>query len=380
MNIKIKSIIFPICIISLSVLLTMILILTKEDAKKEIFEKQPLSIETFKAKEVSHRIYIESESKIEPKFQLSLAPYVSGEIIYVSNFLDNGLIFNKGDLLIQIDSADYSIARINSKARLDVASLDYKLKEADSERSKEELNTYKYSNATDLAKKIPQLKSSKSLLEAAKANYKKTILDLERTSIVAPFNGRVESNFSTKGMKVSPIDRLAIIYSADSFKIELPISISDIQHLGISKDASGFIQGADLKIDITSEIGNDIYKYSGKYSGISGIVDQLTQTVKMKVLLDNNDLTLPVDKGIFAESKIYGKTYDKVFVLPNQSINDDNEVYVVTDNILIKQKVEIIKRYKDSTIVKSGIKNGDIINMTPISIYVDSMKVNVLKR
>ena len=102
----------------------MILILTKEDVKKEIFEKQPLSIETFKAKEISHRIYIESESEIEPKFQLSLATYVSGEIIYVSNFLDNGLIFNKGDLLIQIDSADYSIARINSKARLDVSSLD----------------------------------------------------------------------------------------------------------------------------------------------------------------------------------------------------------------------------------------------------------------
>ena len=223
-------------------------------------------------------------------------------------------------------------------------------------------------------------KSSKSLLEAAKANYEKTILDLERTSIIAPFNGRVESNFSTKGMKVSPIDRLAIIYSADSFKIELPISISDIQHLGISKDASGFIQGADLKIDITSEIGNDIYKYSGEYSGISGSVDKLTQTVKMEVLLDNNDLTLPVDKGIFAESKIYGKTYDKVFVLPNQSINDDNEVYVVTDDILIKQKVEIIKRYKDSTVVKYGIKNGDIINMTPISVYVDSMKVNVLEK
>ena len=53
---------------------------------------------------------------------------------------------------------------------------------------------------------------------------------------------------------------------------------------------------------------------------------------------------------------------------------------MVTDNILIKQKVEIIKRYKDSTVVKSGIKNGDIINMTPISVYVDSMKVNVLEK
>ena len=380
MNTKLKSIIFPITIFLLSILITTILILSKEDTKKEITEKPAISIEAIKIKEQEYRIYIESESEINPKSELNITSAVPGEIIYISDFLDNGLVFQKGELLIQIDSLDYSIARINAKAALDAAYLDFKLKEADSKRSIEELNAFSSRNPTELAKKIPQLKSSQSLLNAAKANYDKTVSDLSKTSIYAPFDGRVDLNSTTMGMKVSRYDKLARIYSIDSFKIDFPISISDLEYLDIYKNNFGFMNSPKLKIDVIFENKNKIYKYNGQYLGISGSVDKLTQTVNLKVLLDGKTLNLPIDKGIFVQSKIYGKKYEKVFLIPNKSINDENEVYVVVEDILLKKKVEIIKRYKDSTVVKSGLTNNDLVNITPISIYVDSMKVHLLNK
>ena len=364
----------------LSILTTWILILTKEEVRKEVFEEPILLIETFEVNERDYRIYIESDSETQPKLEYVVTPNVSGEIIYVSDYLDNNLVFKKGELLIQIDSSDYSIARINAKARLDVATLDYKLAEASSARAQEELNAYKYGNATDLANKIPQLKSSKSLLEAAEANYQKALLDLARTTIFAPFNGRVEQKFITTGMKVSNMTSLAKIYSTDIFMLDFPISISDIEYLGIAKNNKGFIEPADLRIDIVSKVGNKNYKYEGIYSGISGSIDKLTQTVNLKVLLDMRSTNLPIDKGIFSEAKIYGKIYNNVCVIPNQAINDKEEVYVVRESVLHRQVVEIVKEYKDSTVVSLGLSQGDIINITPIPVYIDSMRVNILER
>ena len=380
MNTKLKSAIFPISFFSLSIIITLILILIKEDTQKEITVKPSLSIEVFKAKEQNHRVYIESESEIKPGTELVITPSVYGEILYVSDFLDNGLIFKKGDLLIQIDSSDYSVARINAKSLLDAAEVDFKIKEADAKQSNEELEAYGAKNVTDLAKKLPQLKSSKSRLDAAKANYNKALSDLKKTSIYAPFDGRVKSNYIVEGVKVSNIDRLAKIYSVESFKIDFPVSISDLEYLDISKNDLQIMNNSNIYTDIATSIGGKTYYQKGEYSGISGNIDKLTQTVNLKVRFDGDDLMLPVDNGVFTKAKIYGKTYKKVFVLPNKSINEKNEIYIARKNILLNKKVEIIKRYKDSTVVRSGITNGDLINITPISIYVDSMKVKLLDK
>lgn len=380
MNTKLKSIVFPVSFFSLSIVITFLLIFTKEDAAKETTAKPRLAIEAFKAKAKNYRVYLESESDIKPKSELVITSSVPGEIIYVSDFLNNGLIFKKGDLLIQIDSLDYSVARINAKSVLDAAELDFKLKEADAKQSNEELSTFGSKNVTDLAKKLPQLKSSKSRLDAAKANYDKTLSDLSKTSIYAPFDGRVNVNYIVNGTKVSSIDRLASIYSVESFKIDFPISLSDLEYLGISKNDLGTINRPNLEIKISSRIGEKTYYQNGEYSGISGNIDKLTQTVNLKVSIDGDSFVLPVDNGVFSKAKIYGKTYEDVFVIPNKSINEKNEIYVVDENTLLKKKVDIIKRYKDSTIVQSGIMNGDLINITPISIYVDSMKVKLLDK
>ena len=339
MNTKLKSIVFPVSFFSLSIVITFLLIFTKEDAAKETTAKPRLAIEAFKAKAKNYRVYLESESDIKPKSELVITSSVPGEIIYVSDFLNNGLIFKKGDLLIQIDSLDYSVARINAKSVLDAAELDFKLKEADAKQSNEELSTFGSKNVTDLARKLPQLKSSKSRLDAAKANYDKTLSDLSKTSIYAPFDGRVNVNYVVNGTKVSSIDRLASIYSVESFKIDFPISLSDLEYLGISKNDLGTISRPNLEIKISSRIGEKTYYQNGEYSGISGNIDKLTQTVNLKVSIDGDSFVLPVDNGVFSKAKIYGKTYEDVFVIPNKSINEKNEIYVVDENTLLKKKL-----------------------------------------
>ena len=43
---------------------------------------------------------------------------------------------------------------------------------------------------------------------------------------------------------------------------------------------------------------------------------------------------------------------------------------------IFKRKVEILKAYRDSTLVKSGLSDGEKVNLTRLEYYIDGMEVN----
>ena len=113
----------------------------------------------------------------------------------------------------------------------DAAVLDNKMQQAISQRSQIELNKYENRNVNDLAKKIPQLNSSKSNLDAAKANYERSLLNLNKTSIKAPFRGRIKNTHSSKGMIIAKGTQLATIYSVDDLILKLPLQLDEVDFL-----------------------------------------------------------------------------------------------------------------------------------------------------
>ena len=166
---KIKKFL-PFGIILSAIVISFILTLTKKDESKINFEKVIPKINALLVKSQDFTFYINSEGHIKSKTGFQLLSEVSGEVLFLSNYFDNNLIFSKGDTLIKVDSANYSIARRNAKANLDIAVLENLQQKAIYNRSQNELGQYNNSQVSDLAKKIPQLQSSNSLLDAAKAN------------------------------------------------------------------------------------------------------------------------------------------------------------------------------------------------------------------
>ena len=109
---KIKKFL-PLVIILSSFLIALILTWSKEDESKVNFEKLVPKIKTLLVKPQEFTFYINSEGHIKSKTEFQLLSEVSGEILFLSNYFDNNLIFNKGDTLIKVDSSNYSIARRN---------------------------------------------------------------------------------------------------------------------------------------------------------------------------------------------------------------------------------------------------------------------------
>ena len=366
----------PVVIIGLSVLLAFIFVGLKKDERRSVVEEYIPTIKTFIPDRRDFKVYLEKEGHIISKYEYPIISEVHGEILYLSDYFNNNLIFEKDELLLQIDSSYYSIDRRNAKALLDAAILDNEMQHAIYKRSQIEINQYDNEDVNDLARKIPQLNSSKSKLDAAKANYERSLLNLKKTSIRAPFKGRIKRNQSSKGMIVSQGMQLATIYSIEDLFLRLPLQLDEVNFLGNFQDLEN---NQDLQIDVSLSIGGETYHLDGKYEGVSGAVDRLTQSVFLNVALDSfESLGLIVDNNLFVKAKVYGKRYSDIYVLPNVAIRDKNVIDVVEEGRLFNEKVEIIKIYKDSTVIKCDKLDNRTINITPLDFYVDSMKVKVV--
>ncbi|MAV63891.1 MAG: hypothetical protein CMG00_01715, partial [Candidatus Marinimicrobia bacterium] len=283
----------------------------------------------------------------------------------------NNRIFKKDELIAQIDSSYYRIDRINAKSLVDAAKLENEMQKAIYDRSQIEIDKYKSKDLTSLARKIPQLNSSMSSLEAAKANYEKSLLNIEKTSITAPFNGRVRSNFSSQGMVVSPGYTIATIYSVDDMILKLPVYLDELIFI------DGFEEfHKNLDIQILLNIGSKTYQMDADFEGISGALDRLTQSIHLNFSLkDFSEFNIFADNNLFVQAKVYTKTFSDVYIIPNKSIREGNMVHCINNNMLISERIEIIKSYRDSSVVRFNDLNNKLVNLTALDYYVDSMKV-----
>ena len=379
MNKKYLKWITPLIIISLSVMVTFFLGFSREDEKKKDIKPYIPNIKTLLIESKDFNIYIESEGHLEPKIKHTLSSEVGGKILFLSNYFDNGLIFEKGDTLAIIDSSDYRIARINARFALADAKLEFLRQKALSDRSQAELDEYNMnSGINDLAKNKPQLEKAEFLFEAAKANYEKAESDIKKTIILAPFRGRIVSNQSSPGIVLpTPNSPLATIYSTDEMLVRLPISIEEIDLLGLKKENNKILSESEISVNLKAFIGGKEYEILGNYIGISGSIDKMTQKIDLNISIDNfKKQNLVVDDNLFVNAKVYGKVYQNIFLIPNVAINDRGYVYIIKDKKIFKRKVEILKAYTDSTLVKSGLSDGERINLTRLEYYIDGMEVN----
>jgi multidrug resistance efflux pump len=157
-------------------------------------------------------------------------PQVSGPIIYASPALVDGGDFKKGEVLVRIDPADYQLAVTLARARIKETESSLKLAEEEAAAAQEEwqlLNEDKPGSRRKLpalVAKLPQLEAAKARLAADGAELKKATLNLARTKMKAPFNGRVSEENVDIGQYVSTGQNLATLFSTRAAEIVVPFA------------------------------------------------------------------------------------------------------------------------------------------------------------
>ena len=150
-------------------------------------------------------------------YVVTMAPEVAGRIVKLT-VADNQFV-HKGDVLFEIDPADYRIAleQAQAQAQRDGAALDYA--RADEVR-KASLNKEGWASTEIYQQTTSTLHQSEGIVALDKAAIAKAQLDLSRTVIRSPVNGYVTNLLAQLGDYATVGQKLISVVDADSFWVD----------------------------------------------------------------------------------------------------------------------------------------------------------------
>jgi RND family efflux transporter MFP subunit len=213
--------------------------------------------------------------------------------------------------------------------------------------------------------RIPQL-------EQARAEYAAAKLDLERTTIRAPFKGRVRERVVGIGQYVAPGAQLGRIFSTDVAEIRLALTDGDLAKLGIPIAFVETPESPGPPALLTAIVAGHEHNWLGRVARTDGAIDPATRQISAIAVVDDPygagaDDGTPLAMGLFVNARIEGRPYANAIVLPRSALYGRDTVYVIDDaDILHKRVVEVVSADRDTITVSSGLAPGERVATSPL--------------
>ena len=330
---------------------------------------------------------VQVQGEVRPRRQIVVAPQISGRVSYVApNFVEGGAI-RKGQVLVQLEAADYELAVV--RAQSSVASAEQRLlrEQAEAEIALQDLEELGLEDASPLARREPQLAEARASLEAAKAQLKDAELALTRTAVYAPFAGRVLSQTGDVGQFVSPGQSLGNIFATDVVEVSLPITDEELGRLGLPLAFNETRQNPGPEVVFTGNVGGEVRNWTGRIVRTGATVNSQTRLISaIGELRDpygkGADNGAPMAPGLFVDAKIKGETLPGLLWAPRSALRGDDKLFVGFPEKGIMKIQEVAVTYSDPTGVymSSGVMSGDLVITSPVQAAFDGMSVEVYER
>lgn len=302
---------------------------------------------------------VTAQGEVRPRTDINLTAQVAGRIERTSDNFVNGGAFNEGDILVKIEDAPYRASTAAARARLAREEAEAALARKDYE----ELG--RNADPTELALRIPQL-------EQVRAEYNAAKLDLDRTTIRAPFQGRVRERIAGPGQFVSPGAQLGRIFSTDVAEIRLPLTDDDLAKLGLPVAFNETNDNPGPPVVLAAVIGGELHNWTGRIARTDGAIDPATRQVSAIAVVDDPygtgaDGDTPLAIGLFVNATIEGKPFESAYVLPRAALYGADTIYVIKpDDTLERRTVRVAASARDTITIATGINAGDRIVTSPL--------------
>lgn len=356
-----------------------------ETPQRPAFSGPSMTVETTPVLPRDYQIMLQSYGTVQPRTRSMLVAQVGGQIVEINANVRNGGFFEQGDVLGRIDPRDYEADVQISQASLADAKQALAEAIARSEQAREDWERLgNEGEPSDLVLRIPQLEAARARVDSAESALTKAKLDLERTSIVAPFAGRVIRKLVDIGQVVGPNAQLAEIYATDVIEIRLPLRNRDLGFIDLPEsyryvdadDAAGI--DAIIKSDLIGE-----EEWQAKLVRTEGTIDESARQLHVIAqILDpfgpQSEGRSPLKIGQYVTAEIEGRMLPGVLVIPNNTIYQGTYVYTVEDGILRRRDIEIAWQNDFEAVVRSGLEPGVDLVTTPLGQVTSGIRVTVM--
>lgn len=380
--------IIPIIVIAISVGLGYMIVKSRPEPDKVKPERYAPLVECIEVQSQTVQLEVKSQGTVQAQTETLLTAEVSGKIVEVSKNFRPGGFFEKDEVLIKIDPADFEAALASAEATLAQRQLRLLEEQAQAEQALLDWKALGQGVPTDLAARKPQVAQAQAAIKSAEAALAQAQRNLERTEVRAPYTGMVLEKMVDIGQSVSgqPGSQLAKIFSIEVAEVRLPISIEESAYLNLPQGFRGEQGGPTPEVILTAFFGGQHHRWMGKIARSEAAIDARSRLlyvvaeVARPYTRDESFIERPpLRVGMFVEAIIKGIGMAEAFVLPQEAMFDRNTVLVVdADNTVHKRKVEIAQRSKTGVIVSRGLTSSETLIVTPLPYVVEGMSVRVV--
>jgi len=202
----------------------------------------------------------------------------------------------EGGLLLQFDTTEYALAA--ARARADLVNAEARYLEM----------TFGDDEITDpqARQERDRLARARSGLAQAAVALREAEINLERTSVRAPFPGRVADLMVVEGQQAGPGTELLTVVDLDPIKVEVQVLEAEIGYLR---------EGRRATVTFAAFSGET---FSGRISTINPVVDPDTRTARVTVLLSNPQGR--IKPGMYARVSLEANFFPDRILVPRTAI------------------------------------------------------------
>lgn len=265
--------------------------------------------------------------------QVVLHAEVSGKITQLN--LTDGATVSKGTLLARVNDADLQAQKKKIESQFEFAQK--------TEKRLRQLLQIQGINQSEYDAALNQLNSTEADLELIQAQ-------IEKTKLVAPFNGRVGLRMVSPGAYITPATELATLVDAGPAKLDFVVPQEYVSLIQTGKTI--IISSADEKL-----------RSNARIIALESAINSNTGNLKVRAQLSDKTF-MP---GNFVKVELPTTENEKKFLVPTTAIipeADSKKIVLVKNGKAQFVSVKTGMRTPDAVEILEGIQPGDTIVVT----------------
>lgn len=323
-----------------------------EKNNKKGDKKPPISVNGMVVFEEDYANGLSLSGSIEANENVEIRSEVSGLVEKI--YFTEGQTVSKGQVLVKVNDIELRAQLLQAKTKQNLA--------AENERraklllQKEAISQEEYEIASA---EYRSLMAQTQLIQA----------QLSKTSIKAPFSGKIGLRNISPGTYVTPT--LLITNLVNISKLKITFSIPEKYASQIQNNAI-----------ITFKVAGYTDQFTAKIYAIEPSIDSATRTLQVKALTDNaNQKLYP---GTYANVELPMNVVKNAILIPSEAVipvQNGKKVFVSKNNLATEVLITTDTRTEKSVLVLDGLKKGDTLITTGIMSLKaeDKVKVTVVK-
>ncbi|SLN25632.1 efflux RND transporter periplasmic adaptor subunit [Oceanibacterium hippocampi] len=345
---------------------------------------------------------------------VSMRSLVAGEVVAVGENFRNGGIVARGEMLIEIDPFEYRIALreiraqlAEARARLVELRARRDMEKAALAREREMLGLderqlarseelFRRGNVSERAlddsrmalarmrqgvsgrefsvtAESARVAQQEATIERLEAEEARVARDLERTRLVAPYNGFLRGIQAEMGRRLGVNDAVAELIDADS--LEVAVRLSDAQYGRVYGSPEGLI---GRPVQVIWQAGRVALTHAARIERVGAAVEAASGGIEIYARLADSNAASPLRPGNFVEVRMSDQVYADVARLPESALHEGDRVYVVRDGRLEPRDVTVVARMGDDMLVRGALDDGDQVAVTRFTGIGPGLKVEIL--